>query len=133
LKHKDFILYDLPAILWALAIFVASSIPSEDFPDLKIFSYDKLIHFGVFLVLAFLTYRSLIHHTRFPHIARNPFLYTVLIVAAYGAFDEIHQFIVPGRNPDIFDFLADSSGALFAVLIAHYWLRHHKPPQKPLV
>jgi VanZ family protein len=126
LKNREFILYVLPAILWALAIFIASSIPSEDFPNLRIFSYDKLLHFGVFLVLAFLTYRALIHQKHFPSLSRSPLLYTVLMVAAYGAFDEIHQTIVPGRHPDLLDFLADATGACLAVLVVYFWVHRRR-------
>jgi VanZ family protein len=128
LKYNEFTFYVLPPILWAGAIFVASSIPSESFPDLPIFSYDKFIHFGIFLVFAFLTYRALIHQTGFPELARNPLLYTFLIAAAYGAFDEIHQFLVPGRSPDLFDFLADSLGGCVAILAVHFWMKFRRTP-----
>ena len=128
LKDKEFTFYILPPILWALAIFVGSSIPSEDFPDLKIFSYDKLLHFGAFLVLALLTYRALRHQTRFPGLARSPLLYTIVLVAAYGALDEIHQSLVPGRRPDLADFFADTLGAVFAVFLAHLWMKFRRGP-----
>lgn len=130
LKDKEFTFYVLPPILWALAIFIGSSIPSKDFPDLKIFSYDKLLHFGAFLVLALLTYRALRHQTRFPALAGSPLLYTIVLVAAYGAIDEVHQSIVPGRTPDLFDFFADTLGAVFAVFLVHLWMRIRQKPLK---
>ena len=38
--------------------------------------------------------------------------YTVLLAvgSAYAALDEWHQSFVPGRNPDIADWLADAAG-----------------------
>ena len=36
----------------------------------------------------------------------------------YGAFDEVHQGWVPGREKDLGDFLADTTGAAAAVLLA---------------
>jgi VanZ family protein len=43
------------------------------------------------------------------------------IASLYGISDEFHQSFVPGRTPDVVDWLADTSGALLAVLlIAHF-------------
>jgi len=49
----------LPAILWPILIFGASSIPAEEIPHAQIFYYDKALHAGVFGVFCFLMYRAL--------------------------------------------------------------------------
>lgn len=39
---------------------------------------------------------------------------------SYGASDEIHQMFVPGRSPEIFDFLADTTGGILAALFVKF-------------
>jgi VanZ family protein len=40
----------------------------------------------------------------------------LLYCLLYGATDEIHQYFVPSRSCDIFDWFADATGALLATL-----------------
>jgi VanZ family protein len=110
--NRNFVRYQLPVLLWAIVIFVSSSIPSREFPHLKILQYDKLIHFGIFLVLCALTHRALRYQDRFPRVARFSLVFSVVITVLYGAADETHQLFVPGRMSDVFDLLADTVGAL---------------------
>jgi VanZ family protein len=54
----------------------------------------------------------------------------LLLAVMYGAFDEVHQGWVPGREKDLGDFLADTAGAGVAVLAANrYWKikERHEP------
>ena len=111
----------LPAILWAVLIFVSSSIPSALIPSLKVTDIDKLLHFGVYFLLSFFTYRALRNQTRIPVLARRALLWTVLLIILYGATDEIHQYFVPGRSADVLDLVADTLGA--CVLVAGVWIR----------
>ena len=41
--------------------------------------------------------------------------WALLAASAYGATDEFHQLFVPGRSCDVFDWLADTTGAALAV------------------
>ena len=43
------------------------------------------------------------------------------IAAAYGAFDELHQWFVPGRSADVFDLFADVRGALIGIGVCWLW------------
>jgi len=45
----------------------------------------------------------------------------VLIAAAYGATDELHQYFVPGRQADVADLLADAIGAIAAAGAIWAW------------
>ena len=78
-----------------------------DVPDLPENS-DKVIHTGVYLLLAMLFYISF----RKSGMKRNVFVWSIILTGLYGATDEIHQYFVPGRNADVYDVLADFSGAL---------------------
>ncbi|MFP4459191.1 MAG: VanZ family protein [Candidatus Zixiibacteriota bacterium] len=44
-------------------------------------------------------------------------LASFIICASYSALDEIHQYFVPNRNSDIYDFIADLVGILMSLLI----------------
>ncbi len=45
----------------------------------------------------------------------------MLAASAYGATDEWHQYFVPGRSCDVFDWIADTSGAALAVGLYAGW------------
>ena len=120
-SEKGFIVNQLPAILCALFIFVGSSIPGKDFPDLGIFSYDKIIHFSAYLVLTFLTYRALRYQNRVRFLSNNAHWIALLFAIGYGAIDELHQSFVPGRDADPYDWIADSAGSLVCLLAVSRW------------
>lgn len=109
--------YYLPALLWLAAIFVSSSIPSVDLPHIGIWNADKLIHFGVYFLLAVVVDRAVRYQTRFPAVNRHHLLYTIVFTVLYGLSDEFHQFFVPGRDPSLLDLFADAGGAVLFVLL----------------
>ncbi len=108
---SDFARYQLPVIVWAVVIFVSSSLPSRDFPDLGIFRFDKLIHLSIYFLFCLFANRALKHQSAVPLLSRYSLLVSVLLSVAYGATDEIHQLFVAGRTSDVFDALADALGA----------------------
>jgi VanZ family protein len=128
--NEGFVGYQIPFFAWALGIFVASSIPGEDFPNWSIFSQDKLLHFIVFFGFALLLERALHHQLRWPSLSRRSHLVTFVVAVLYGSFDELHQFFVPGRNPDVFDLCADTAGAVVAVFVVWALTRRRSLPAK---
>lgn len=94
-------------LFWALFIITASSIPKLHAPNLGFRFMDKIIHFGVYLVLGFFIQRSL-------RIERSSSAFTWILAfvigALFGASDEWHQSFVPGRTTDVFDWAADCAG-----------------------
>lgn len=118
--NRTFARYWLPFVLWALGIFTASSIPGAAFPDSPIFSHDKILHFIVFFGFAFLLERALHHQTRYPSLSRHSHLATLVAAILYASLDEFHQAFVPGRDPDVYDLMADTAGAIGAVILV--WL-----------
>jgi VanZ family protein len=119
--------YQVPAALWAIAIFVASSIPSSAIPEIGIFRYDKLLHACLFCVLAFLVYRAVLHQDRYPQLARFSVVVACLASALYGALDEVHQMFVPGRSADWLDVAADATGVLVFLVILAWSKRRQRP------
>jgi len=130
-RLKGFFLYTFPAILWAVAIFAASSIPSEDFPSLGILSQDKLLHLSVYLGLGLLLERAFRHQTVLPLLARSSKLSAILTAAIYGVSDEFHQSFVPGRSMDVWDVVADVLGVGLAMMLLLAHQRYRRRGARP--
>jgi VanZ family protein len=102
-------------------IFYASSLPGKDIPSL--FAYqDILFHGLIYAILALFFYRAL--KNTFPRLVFLQLLVlTALFGVSYGASDELHQLLVPGRNCSGFDLLIDFIGSLTGVLIGGLFQR----------
>ena len=107
--------YRILAILWGALIFVSSSIPSYDFPEVGWWGWAKLIHLIYFGVLCLLVRKVLKDQKKFPSIARNPVLFAVLFATIYGLTDEFHQLFTAGRHALLTDVLVDALGACLFV------------------
>lgn len=98
-------------ISYAFLIFLMSSQDTSSVP-LPVYM-DKLIHFFIFGILCFLICWSLSSVK-----IGNKRIYTVIIAIGitsfYGMFDEFHQYFTPNRSVEVFDWLADTSGAVTA-------------------
>lgn len=114
---RHFVRYQLPMIIWAALIFVASSIPASSMPKIGILSYDKLIHGIIFCFFGLLLYRGFERRVTPIKMQWLRMAIVLGIVMIYGALDEFHQSFVPGRNEDFFDFLADTIGGIIAILL----------------
>jgi len=100
------------------ALFAASSGPGAPLPpglDL-----DKVLHAGAFGVLSALAAWALTKG-RLRSATWRVLLLASLISTAYGAFDETHQYFVPGRQADVADLAADALGALAAAGAIRAW------------
>lgn len=106
---KVFLLYHLPPWLWGGAIFIGTSLPTDYLPQVILLSPDKLLHIGAFMGLFVLIYRSLTFR-RHADSGQTNIRTTQVITIAYAVFDELHQYLIPGRTPDIFDIVADGIG-----------------------
>jgi len=115
--------YTMPAIAWAICIFIASSIPAYEMPAMTILAWDKVIHLAVYFVLAACVFTACSHAEAPVTLQRHSIAATILFVAVYGALDEFHQYFVPGRAVEFFDWLADVSGALLYIFLFFVWKR----------
>ncbi len=105
----------MPAVVrWGLvaaymaAIFALSSQPQ--LPDLPSAVSDKHAHAVTYAGLAVLTCRAVAGGSLAQLTARGAAT-AWAIAAGYGASDEVHQGYVPGRTPDLDDWVADAAGA----------------------
>ena len=117
LRRHGFIYDQLPAILWAVFIFILSSLPNVKLPDLRIIPSDEAAHLFVYFVLCGLTYRALKYQNRIPALAKWSMLICLAMTILYGASDEFHQSFVPNRDASVFDLAADSLGALLFLVV----------------
>jgi VanZ family protein len=100
----------LPTILYALLIFTLSSLRNLNAPNLGFDFGDKVYHLLEYCVFGFLLMRS---GQDFQGSVKYPlFLLVFLAGTLYAASDEIHQYFVPGRECDVWDFTADVIGIL---------------------
>ncbi len=121
LKRSRFRWYQGPMIVWAAALFIQSSIPSSELPSWEFLTHDKLLHFLVYVIFAAAVHRAIVHQDRFPLFARRAYVFTILLVALYGASDELHQYFVPGRECSLKDWMADCLGAV--VFVGWHWAK----------
>lgn len=100
------------AVYW-LGLFVATHWPSE-VPALAGGVLDKIAHFSAFAVLSLLLAGTTATHDW--ALTPRVLLVLWLVVAAYGAIDELLQTPV-GRSCELYDWLADLAGAGVALLV----------------
>ena len=98
----------LPAVAWALVIFNLSSqsrVPGPDVPGI-----DKVAHFGAYALLGWLAVWA-------ADRSALPLAVGAVLGVLYGATDEVHQMYVPGRSPDVRDWVADAAGVIAAYFV----------------
>ena len=96
-------------------MFVLSSIPGRDLPEMPAENFDKLVHAAIYAILGALC----AHAVRATWKVGAP-IATVLgavLATTYGVSDELHQLLTPGRSADVHDVMADAVGATAGVLL----------------
>ncbi|RUA03313.1 MAG: hypothetical protein DSY89_01045 [Deltaproteobacteria bacterium] len=105
-----------PVIGFCVLIFIESSRPFPDLVPSFHFS-DKLLHFTAWSLLGFLFFRAYRFHSPISNFKTLLFWISFISAATYGMSDEIHQYFVPSRTADIYDFVADAFGSFCGVFI----------------
>jgi VanZ family protein len=119
-----------PARLWTIFILTLMAIPGNMLPkEEKTFipNLDKLIHatlFGSFVFLWSIYYAARKERN---NNSDSRFVLILIIACLYGVATELMQkYLIPNRDYDIFDIIADSIGAVlgyFFVLMTVKWFR----------
>lgn len=100
-----------------LAIFFVSALSNAPLPEQV---SDKTGHFVAYAGLAFLCVRAVAGGLPCRVVLRVALL-AFAIAAGYGAFDEVHQWFVPGRSADVLDWFADATGACIGIGVCWLW------------
>lgn len=124
---KRFFIFHLPIILYLILIFILSSIPGDNLPELGFELNDKLIHLGVYFFAFLLFYLSFSNFMKESLISRNPLVFSLIFTNLYAILDELHQALVPNRSAEFFDFVADFIGSLLGLLFILVLLNYLKP------
>ena len=82
---------------------------------------DKLHHAIAYSIMAILAWRNLRHIIKAPYLL---IFLSVFFCSFYGLTDEWHQSFIKGRQADIFDWLADTVGALLTILVLQTFLSY---------
>ena len=102
----------IPLLLLSIVIFYFSHQEQVVTPDLGFTWQDKLFHFSAFLVY------GLFIQFGFRHIeVKYKTIIVILIGSLYGLSDELHQYFIPGRFTEFYDWLADTLGVIFSILV----------------
>ncbi|NQU27180.1 MAG: VanZ family protein [Candidatus Marinimicrobia bacterium] len=89
---------------YLIVILLVSSIAGRNFPDSKLFTFDKILHVIEYSILGFLVTRS------YPGISVIRIVIILLSCFSFSALDEYWQSFIPGRNSSGLDILADNIG-----------------------
>ena len=104
----------LPVLVY-MAIIFGFSAQSNPLPEVTAHVWDKLLHASEYACLAVLLVRALRGEgASWPAVL----IAATILTSLYGASDEIHQAFVPGRDPAVGDWLADTTGAAIASTFA---------------
>lgn len=118
LEHRKVLLVYTPLTIYWLALIIGTSLPTVSVPSVAL--GDKLVHFIAYLILSVLLNLALIYQTKSIFLKANHTISALVISSAYGILDEFHQGFIPGRSQDIFDWVADTIGAIAGVVIILY-------------
>mgnify|MGYP005850035433 CR=1 FL=1 len=110
-------------VLLGVTIFSLSGATHIATPDLGFqFSKDKVGHFLVFGLLA----TSILRVPGIDRMGWRGAILAALITIGFGGFDELRQSFTPGRSVEFADWLADTAGAVTAVIAYRVITPYHR-------
>lgn len=117
--YSSFLKYNLPSILWAVFILGICLVPGKELPSVNILEFDKLVHFGVYVVLAMLLFWGWKKQTAVPFLHRNALSKIMFITLIYGFSVEILQeLLTADRHFELLDAIANAAGGIAGSLIS---------------
>lgn len=102
---------------WAAVLFLLSAAPGSALGPSVPYG-DKLAHFALYTVLGMALAR-----VRLGGVPQLPHALLIALGFLYGISDELHQAFVPGRTPDVRDWLADALGVVVGYGLVLRWRR----------
>lgn len=124
LSLKSFLKYNWPSILWAAFILVICLMSHRHVPRVTIPHFDKVVHCSLYFILGVLTFYGWTRQKKFPALRANTVIKVILLLMLYGLTIEILQgTLTPDRSFDLWDELANSTGAIAGVWLAKVFYR----------
>ncbi len=113
--------YFVATILWASIILLLTLTPGSAVPSYKIFTFDKLGHVTIFLVLAYLFVSGL--HENNPEKYKRSISIGIVLTVLYGALIEYGQGYIPDRGMEMGDMIANCSGSILGISLFYLRIR----------
>ena len=115
-RIKLFLFIYWKSILWALLIFIGSSISGESLEKVKFIDFpysDKIIHLGMYFVLMFLIISNRLKDLGVMNISFQNIFFLALLSILYGLFMEILQnYVFTQRSMELLDMVANTIGVI---------------------
>lgn len=140
-KHRAFLNYWLPVLVWMALVFTASSdshsyqrssrfvepllhwlFPQMPQANIEIIHHliRKCCHLAEYAILALLLWRALNQSKNLPPWSWPRVQGTMLLVCLYASTDEFHQSFVPTRTSLVSDVFIDTAGGAIGLLV--FWI-----------
>ena len=117
----------LPGIAWFFLVTVLLFLPGDDLPSpspwFQIIYFDKWVHAGLFAVLTFLFMWPIVGSGMKKKEITKWLLLVAFSASGWGLITETIQYFLPGRNFDLSDWAADTTGSLGSLLFIKFLLR----------
>ena len=113
-------LFLLLALSWAGVIYYLSAQPGTDEP-LPFVHLDKILHLIAYGLLGFLAMGAV--RARGDTHRNGQVWLIALLVGLYGISDEFHQSFVPGRDPSMYDIVADVAGGILGAWAMYFLVK----------
>ena len=113
---RTILIFWVPLVAWLLVIHNLSATPSSDLPKIDVPYADKIFHVVEYFVLGVLLIRAF-DKTGFKVGLAKLTVLAIIISLCYGVLDELYQRSIPDRVCDLFDFIADSAGAIIGIFL----------------
>lgn len=113
--NNNIIKYGLPVCIYALFIFILSSMSYPPSPSRisNILFLEKLEHLFLYFGFGLILYIA-INNSNNLFFQKFSAQISILIGTVYGITDEIHQFFVPCRDASVLDVIVDGCGVALA-------------------
>lgn len=80
-------------VSYCLLIFILSSIPGDNFPEVKFEFSDKIVHLIIYAILYSLFFYSLNNQVKSVKLQKFSPEFALLFTSLYGLSDEAHQYL----------------------------------------
>lgn len=124
----------IPGIAWFFLILILICMPSSRLPEVDdwmiVINYDKLIHVGVFAILAFLFMYPISKADLDSKVKWHYMIKIAIATIIWGITTElIQKFFIPSRSFSLSDWLADGIGGILALFYAKFWMLKRTEPK----
>lgn len=110
----------MPTLIWAVIILFFSILPFPENIPVTVGSFDKMAHFFEYTLLGVLIVRAMYRSGIL--LKLKSILFALILSSVYGIVMELLQFFASGREPSVYDVVANISGAVFGLIIGRILL-----------